>query len=455
MPVNEVNNDVYTGEARSSSEGVNKTDQKTQNIAKDKITPPVPQETPPPASYFSLDFFYQLFWPAPAPSTSPKPPETPPKAPPSCDSLWSQRDLPRLLDLLETEMHTPQGITWRPKANLDQLPKLKSDSTYLNQFARDLTQEALEGKLSPFVGREKEIAQIAEILMRRQKNTPLLLGVPGVGKSAIVEGIAQMIVQNNENLPPVFKDKRIYLIQSKFLTDRTPKGDDPVEGLVELIQEARANKNQMILFIDDIHSFITSNILKQALADGSISCIAATTPLDYKKMLKNDPTLMSQFPTPYVREPLEKEVLAILKAFIPRFESRHGVRMGEEALEECLALSKRFINSEKFPQKALDLLDQAANLASVEKTIRVDEMLRHQQWAFFFDRLLLMRKEVDDPQIIDQKIEEIRTRFPQVTADHIRKVVSRKLDIPISTLLEPEKNFVDKLEKQISDVWEN
>jgi ATP-dependent Clp protease ATP-binding subunit ClpA len=468
MPINEVNNDCYTeGEVPSTKNEVEKEiDQKTKLVAKDKITPP-PQTTPPAATYSLLDPIYTLFeklfgagpTPAPPPHQTPKLPEPPP-ASPSCDSLWSQRDLPRLLDLLESEMYSPQGITWRPKANLDRLPKLKNDSTYLNRFARDLTEEAIEGKLPPFVGREKEIAQIEAIFRRRQRNNPLLAGDKGVGKSATAEGIAQMIVQNDEKLSPVFKDKRIYLIQPKLLADRAQKlsGEDPGKALAELIAEARANKDQMILFIDDIHSFLNdekaSAVLKPRLADGTISYIAATTLLDYKKMRKDNPTLMLQFPTVYVKEPSEQEILAILKAFIPRFERRNGVRISEEAIEECVALSKRFIKNEKFPDKAIDLLDRAANFATLAKT-RVDEMLKHQQWTVFLDRLLLMRKEVDDPQIIDQKIEEIRNRFPLVTTDHIREAASRKLDIPVSKLLEPEKKFVEKYEKLISDVWEN
>jgi len=469
MPVNEVSNDVHTGEAIPSAQGIagNETDQKTKLVAKDKIASP--QGAPPSASYSPSGYFIyalmdRLFGKTPAPVSPPdnipKLPEPPP-APPSCDSLWSQRDLPRLFDLIEKKMYTPQGITWRPKANLDRLPTLKGDSTYLNKFARDLTEEAMEGKLSPFVGREKQIAQIAAILMQRQMNNPLLVGDPGVGKSAIAEGIAQMIVQNDEKLSPVFKDKRIYLIQSELLADRVQKlpGSDLGKVLVKLIAETHANQDQVILVIDEIHAFLkdkeTSVVLKRLLADGIISCIATTTPLDYKKMMWHDFTLMLQFPTVHVKEPSKQQTLEILKAFIPRLESRHGVRISEKAIEECLTLSKRFIKNEHFPNKATDLLDQAASFASLTEMPRVDAILRNQQWAVFLDRLLLMRKEVDDPQLIDQKIQEIHSRFTQVTADHIRAIVARKTGIPINKLLEPEKNSVVNQEKLISDVWEN
>lgn len=291
MPVNEVNNDVYTGEARSPAEGVidKEIDQKTKRVAKDKITPPVPQATPPPATYSILDSIYQLFWPTPAPSTSSKPPETPPKAPPSCDSLWSQRDLPRLFDLLEVEMTTPQGIIWKPNVDRNRLPQLKEPSTYLNK-----------------------------------------------------------------------------------------------------------------------------------------------------------------------NEPSEEEIVEMLTAFIPTIESRHGVQISTAAFEECLALSKRFIKNERFPDKTIDLLEQAARFVNLSEASQANVMLQDQKLAVFLDRLLLIRQEVDDPQIIDQKIQEIRSRLTRtVTVEHMRDVVSRKTGIPIKKLQKPEKNFVASLKKQISDVWKN
>jgi|GEM_PF-1948294 len=290
MPVNELNNDVYTGEARSSSGGVidKEIDQKTKRVAKEKITP-VPQEKPPPATYSILDSIYQLFGGTPAPSTSPIPPETPPKTSPSCDSLWSQRDLPRLFDLLEVEMTTPQGITWKPSVDRNRLPQLKGPSTYLNK-----------------------------------------------------------------------------------------------------------------------------------------------------------------------NEPSEEEIVEMLTAFIPTIESRHGVQISTAAFEECLALSQRFIKNERFPDKALDLLEQAASFASLSETSQASVMLQDQKLAVFLDRLLLMRQEVDDPQIIDQKTQEIRSRLTRtVTIEHMREMVSRKTGISIKKLQKREKNFVASLEKQISDVWKN
>ncbi|HEX2580331.1 MAG TPA: ATP-dependent Clp protease ATP-binding subunit, partial [Rhabdochlamydiaceae bacterium] len=433
---------------------------KTKLVAKDKINP-APQTTPP-ASYSFLDSipgytqFSQLLWGAPPSNDKSTLSETPQQ--PSLNRLWEQRDFPRLFDLLESEMNTPQGITWKPKANLDRLPKLKGPSTYINKFARDLTEEAMEGKLRPFVGREKEISLTAEILIRSQKSNPLLLGDPGVGKSVIPEGIAQLIVKNDEKLSPVFKGKRIYFIQWELLAAGARKySDDTLEKrLSELIAEARTNKDQMILFIDEIHSFLKNDkesmaILKPALADGTISCIAATTPWDYKGMLAADPALERRFPLVHVKEPSDQEILAILKAFIPRLESHHGVHISKEAFEECLTLSKRFIRSESFPDKAIDLLDQAASFVSLSKEPPI-VLLQDKKLAVFLDRLLLMRKEVDNPQIIDQKIQEISNRFNRtITADHIREIVSRKIDIPIKKLQEPEKHLLNNLEKLISE----
>jgi ATP-dependent Clp protease ATP-binding subunit ClpC len=453
MAVEEINNDVYVAETVSSSKSDvgNETDQKTQLVSKEKIKT-TPQKTQPPVKYSILDCIpgYSLL------SQYFSPPQ---ETPSTGDSLWNQRDFPRLFDFLEMEMNSPQGITWKPSADLTRVPTLKNASTNLHRFARDLTQEAMEGKLRPFVGRQKEIELAAEILMRSQKSNPLLLGAPGVGKSAIPEGIAQAIVKNQEDLSPVFKGKRIFFIQWELLAAGARKysDDDLEKRLAQLIAEARENKEQMILFIDEIHSFLKNNkesmaILKPALADGTISCIAATTPWDYKKMLENDPALERRFPIVPVKEPSENETLQILKAFIPRLESHHGVHINDEAFEECIALSKRFIRSESFPDKAIDLLDQAASYVSLAKSSQASVILQDKQLAVFLNRLLLMRKDVDDPQIIDEKIQEIRSRFNRsVSADHIREMVSRKIEIPINKLQEPERHLLTNLEKLISE----
>ncbi|HEY5235945.1 MAG TPA: AAA family ATPase, partial [Rhabdochlamydiaceae bacterium] len=332
MAVDEVNNDVHVQEIGSSSETVvgNETDKKTQLVSKEKIKTTT-QETQPPVNYSYLDYIpgysllSQYFSPSPATVASGNSWTVA-----SGDSLWSQRDLPRLFDFLEMEMNSPQGITWKPSADLSRVPLLKNPSINLNKYARDLTQEAMEGKLRPFVGREKEIALTAEILMRSQKSNPLLLGPPGVGKSVIPEGIALAIVKNREDLSPAFKGKRIFFIQWELIAAGTRKytSDDTEKRLAQLIAEARANKGQMILFIDEIHAFLKNDkesmaVLKPALADGTISCIAATTPWDYKKLLAEDPALERRFPIVQVKEPSEDESSQILRAFIPRLESHH------------------------------------------------------------------------------------------------------------------------------------
>jgi ATP-dependent Clp protease ATP-binding subunit ClpC len=447
-------------------------DKKTAAVSADKIKPPTTSNGGS-RTYSILDslrnFFSTLADDAPQPAPA-KASEKPPVAkapekpvpfiiPPSLDQLWAQRDLTKIFESLEAALHSPMGIVWKPAAKIGSLPPLLNPCPSLTSYARDLTLEAHEGKLQPFVGRQKEIELTAEILMRNQKSNPLLLGAPGVGKTAFPGGIAQAIVRDQEDLSPVFKGKRIFLLQWERLAAGTRRySEDTLEKrLAKILAEAAANKDQVILFIDEIHAFLQNDkesmaILKPALADGTISCMTATTPWDYKRMLEADPALERRFPIVPFGEPSESDVLHILKACIARLEAHHGVRISDEAVRECIELSKRFIRSESFPDKAIDLLDQAASSMSLSRSTDAKVIHQDKQLALFLDRLLFMRESVEDPTIIDQKILEIRSRFSRsVTPDQIRQVVSRKINIPLQKLQEPEKILLNSLEAVIAE----
>lgn len=440
--------------AEASNSSPTETEKKMSAVSADKIKQPTLSNTSSSGSsvwtyipgYQTLtDFIFGK------PKDKPNPPPSEKPSQPSVDfhDIFAQ---------LEAEMHSPMGITWKPTAKLGTLPPLDKMCPNLAAYARDLTQEALEGKLQPFVGREKEMEQTAEILIRNQKSNPLLLGPPGVGKSAFPSGIAQAIIKDQDDLPPVFKGKRLFFLQWERLVAGAQKysGDTLEKRLSGVIAEAIANKEQVILFIDEIHAFLKDDkqsmaILKPALADGTISCIAATTPWDYKQMLEVDPALQRRFPIVTFSEPSENDTLQILKAYILKLEAHHGIGISDEALKECLELSERFLRSESFPDKAIDLLDQAASSLSLSKSTDAKTIKKDKQLALYLDRLIFMRKGAEDPSLIDQKIREIRSRFSRsVEPNHIREVLSRKIDIPLQKLQETEKSQLGNLEKLLA-----
>lgn len=292
------------------------------------------------------------------------------------DDLWSEKKIDLLLAKLEEDMDSPQGITWTPTTHLRKAPSLPKPLVALSRFARDLTLEIAGGQQIPFSGRKKELNEIAEILARNQKSNPILLGRPGVGKTAFARGIATLIVRGEESLSPFFKGKRVFLLEWDRLAMGAKKySEDTIEKrLIDVIAEACMNKEHVLLFIDEVHAFLKDNkdtmaILKPALADGSLSCIAATTTWDYEKMLEKDPSLERRFPQVHIFEPAEAELLQVLKAFALGLEAHHGVRISDKAVEESINLGNRFLQSQSFPDKAIDLLDQAACRLSLKQDL--------------------------------------------------------------------------------------
>ena len=243
----------------------------------------------------------------------------------------------------------------------------EEEKSPLERFGVNLTQLAREGKLDPVVGREREINQVVEVLLRRTKNNPVLVGDPGVGKTAIVEGLAQRIV--NKEVPPELQDKEIWTIDMATLLAGSKYRGEFEERLKALLEEVK-EKGNIIMFIDEIHTIVgagkaegavdAGNIMKPALARGEIRVIGATTVDEYRRYIEKDPALERRFQPIYVEEPTVEETIEILKGLRPRLEQHHKVKISDEAIEAAVKLTKRYVTFRKLPDKAIDALDQAA-----------------------------------------------------------------------------------------------
>jgi ATP-dependent Clp protease ATP-binding subunit ClpC len=244
--------------------------------------------------------------------------------------------------------------------------KTKSKTPALDSFGRDLTQYAKEDKLDPVIGRHKEIERVIQILCRRTKNNPVLLGEPGVGKTAIVEGLAQDVISGN--VPELLHDRRIVVLDLAMMVAGTKYRGQFEERIKGVMSEVRRAKN-VILFIDELHTLVgaggaegaidASNVLKPALSRGEVQCIGATTLDEYRKYIEKDGALERRFQTIIVDPPTRDETIAILKGLRDRYEAHHRVTFTDKALEEATDLSIRYISGRFLPDKAIDVIDEA------------------------------------------------------------------------------------------------
>ena len=344
----------------------------------------------------------------------------------------------------------------------------------LDQYSRDLTVMAAEGRLDPVVGRDKEIIRLIQILSRRSKNNPCLVGEPGVGKTAIVEGLAQKIV--NGMVPDSVKDKRVVVLDMSGMVAGSKYRGEFEERIRNVIDEVRANKG-ILLFIDELHTIIgaggaegaldASNILKPSLSRGEIQLIGATTQEEYRRYIEKDAALERRFQPVTVEEPTEQETLEILKGLRPYYEKHHGVTIEDAALEAAVKMSVRYINDRFLPDKAIDIIDEASSkvqLGSYRSVPEIDqfeaeirEILQQKELAIkkadlSMAKELHQRQNEIEEQIQSCKMKEERRnkrKHLTVTENSVADIVSDWTKIPVKKLTGGETKRLAVLEKEL------
>lgn len=342
------------------------------------------------------------------------------------------------------------------------------------QYGTDLTAQAKEGKLDPVIGREEEIGRLMQVLSRRTKNNPCLVGEPGVGKTAVIEGLAAKIASGI--VPEGMKDKRILTMDLAGMIAGSKYRGEFEERMKKLIQEVKAAGN-IILFLDEVHTIIgaggaegaidASNILKPSLARGEIQLIGATTIVEYRKYIEKDAALERRFQPITVEEPTQEHCLNILKGLRTRYEAHHHVQIEEEALEAAVKLSSRYINDRFLPDKAIDVLDEACSKVSLrgfkvpdsiftleESVAELSKEMEEEICQGNMTEASLLRKERDEAA---NKLEQIKKRFHKRNADRtvavtegdIAGVVSQWTKIPVQKLAESESARLNKLEQTL------
>lgn len=349
--------------------------------------------------------------------------------------------------------------------------KGKSSTPVLNSYSRDLTELAREGKLDPVIGREPEIQRVVQILSRRTKNNPCLIGEPGVGKTAVVEGLAQMIAGGD--VPETIADKRVVTLDLSGMVAGSKYRGEFEERIKKVLSEVTED-GRVLLFIDEIHTIIgaggaegaidASNILKPSLARGEIQLIGATTIEEYRKYIEKDAALERRFQPVTVEEPTEEQTFEILKGLRGRYEDHHKVKITDEALQAAVKLSARYINDRFLPDKAIDLIDEASSkirltnfiepedIKALEKDIEALEKQKEEAIkAEAYEKAGDIKKKQEKKR---EKIEKLRakwqkektTRTLTVGENEIADVVSGWTKIPVRKLEEEESERLKKLE---------
>lgn len=344
----------------------------------------------------------------------------------------------------------------------------------LDQYSRDLTELARQGKLDPVVGREEEIARIIQILSRRTKNNPCLVGEPGVGKTAIAEGLAQRIVQ--EMVPDTIKGKRVVVLDLSGMVAGSKYRGEFEERIKRVVSEVMEHQG-ILLFIDELHTIIgaggaegaldASNILKPSLSRGEIQIIGATTLEEYRKYIEKDAALERRFQPVTVEEPTEEQAIAILQGLRTYYEEHHGVQITDEAVSAAVKMSTRYITDRFLPDKAIDLMDEAASKVqltgfSVPEAIRQSEQelrkLSQEKEEAIKAGDFSLAKEIQNKQIEEEKIyQTAKKRFENrnknrnliVTEETIAQIVSGWTKIPVQKLAEKETKRLARLEKTL------
>jgi ATP-dependent Clp protease ATP-binding subunit ClpC len=351
----------------------------------------------------------------------------------------------------------------------------KSSTPALDTFGRDLTQMARDGKLDPVIGRETEIERVIQVLSRRTKNNPVLIGEPGVGKTSIAEGLAQRIVA--ANVPELLLNKRVVTLDLSSVVAGTKYRGEFEERLKAVMNELRASAQNIILVIDEIHTLVgagaaegaidASSMLKPALQRGEVQCIGATTLNEYRKYIEKDGALERRFTTVLVKEPTIAESIQIISGLRDRYEAYHRVRITDEAIAEAVKLSDRYITGRFLPDKAIDLIDEAGAWARLKSATvppdmrlmeaEIESVSKEKEAAIKaqeFEKAARLRDKVRDLKI---KKEEMKKTWElgkdkasaTVTADQISEIVSKQTGIPLTRLEQKETTKLLAMEEHL------
>jgi len=341
---------------------------------------------------------------------------------------------------------------------------MASKTAGLDRYGRDLTKLAQEGKLDPVVGRQKEIDRVIHILSRRTKNNPVLIGDPGVGKTAIVEGLAQRIVNNL--VPETLQGKRLIQLDLALMVAGASYRGQFEKRLKKTISEVTEAQGQIILFIDELHTVVgagaasgaidASNMLKPSLARGELRCIGATTLDEFRQYIERDGALERRFQPIITAEPTVEETRQILQGLRERYQQHHHVEITDEAIEAAAKLSDRYVSDRFLPDKAVDLIDEASSqvrLSAVEtpETLRQveDEIKKVRQQAGLESQERLAELESVRSELMQLWIQTKMEEVPKVEKEHVAGIVSQMTGVPLLELTESERDKLLKLEERI------
>ena len=344
----------------------------------------------------------------------------------------------------------------------------------LNQFGEDLTKKAQEGKLDPIVGRIEEIERVIQILSRRTKNNPCLIGEPGVGKTAVVEGLAEKIVAGD--VPEILKDKRVVTLDISSMVAGAKYRGDFEERIKKALGEVKKS-GDVILFIDEIHTIVgagaaegaidAANILKPLLARGEIQLVGATTLNEYRKYIEKDSALERRFSPVNVKEPTKKDTIKILKGIRDKYEAHHNVKITDEAIEAAVNLSVRYINDRFLPDKAIDLIDEAASRARIKtytepedlKKLQeeIEEIIKDKEEAVRNQKFEKAASLRDEEKLKKEKFEKEQKKWKNkntksvtnITEENIAEVIATWTGIPTKKITEDENEKLKNLENNL------
>ncbi len=342
----------------------------------------------------------------------------------------------------------------------------------LNQYSKDLTEMAKENKLDPVIGREDEVERIVEILSRRTKNNPVLIGEPGVGKTAVVEGLATCITEGK--VPEVLKNKRLVSLDMSSMIAGAKYRGDFEERLKKCLAEIKKNGN-IVLFIDELHTIIgagsaegamdAANILKPLLSRGEVQIIGATTLNEYRKHIEKDSALERRFQPVTVPEPSPEDTILILKGLRDKYEAHHKVKITDEAINSAVKLSTRYINDRYLPDKAIDLIDEACSkvklknitepdsISKLEK--QIEKLSKEKEEAVISQDFEKAAKVRDEEKKVKDKLDKERKKWeektkadkPEVTEEDVCIVIARSIKVPVTKLTETEGENLKNLDK--------